>query len=75
MVALLSAIRGEFIDHRGRYPPWQPPTTHWLATNENRCVRLAAHSLNIPPRIALPRWLVLGLMYEMADLPLIAAPR
>ena len=62
MVALCNAACDRGIDHLGWCPPWQPPTTNWLAIHVTWNVRLAAHPLLNLPRIALRRLVVLGLV-------------
>ena len=54
--------------HRGRCPPCQPPNVSWLSVSDSWPVRLAAHPLHIPPRIAMSRLFVLGLLTEMLNL-------
>ena len=54
--------------HRGWCPPCQPPNVSWLSVSDRWPVRLAAHPLHIPPRIAMSRLFVLGLLDEMLNL-------
>ena len=68
MVALCNAVCNREIDHLGWCPPYQPPNVSWLSVSDSWPVRLAAHPLHIPPRIAMSRLFVLGLLTEMLNL-------
>ena len=61
MAALWNVVVDVGNGHRVWCPPCQPPNASWLAIPVTWNVRLAAHPLLIPPRIALFRLRGVGL--------------
>ena len=68
MAALWNMVVDVGNGHRGWCPPCQPPNVSLLSVSDGCPVRLAAHPLHIPPRIAMSRLFVLGLLTEMLNL-------
>ena len=68
MAALWNVVVDVGNGHRGRSPACQPPIVSWLSVSDSWPVRLAAHPLHIPPRIAMSRLFVPTVMDEMLNL-------